>query len=167
MRKKTTIVLFSVCLLLITTISLVVFNLVYDAGHIYVGRIEIESKDQYRAFLDAISVVGVTVDALYIQNGGKDILIHIEELRIDDSKVPVVLVFVLRSRNHQVVNLDGVTKSYDEAGNLCDDTRELHDKLVYSVCMSMGGYGLTIGTWISRNGIYEVKKITQSTRKAI
>jgi len=166
MSKKIIIVLLSVCLLLITTISLVVFNIVYDAGHIYIGEIKIENQGQYHSFLDAIFVTGVTVAVLDIQPSGEDIPIYKESLWVDYPKLPVIIGFNLRSVRNPIVNLVGVKIYNNENGNPYDDTTELYDKTVYSVCMAMVGYGLTFGIWISRNGIYEVRKITQSTQKA-
>ena len=150
MKSKLTIL--SIALFLITTISLVMLNIYYHEPRKYIGHINIESQEQYHAFLDAIFVAGVSVNVLDLQTYpyiGKDIPTYREGLWVDYPELPIAIGFDLGSTKNPVANLVGVNM-YQNG----DETQ-----YVPYVAIFMVGYGLAAGAWISRKGIYQEQKV--------
>jgi len=155
MKSKLTIL--SIALFLITTISLVMLNIYYHEPRKYIGHINIESQEQYHAFLDAIFVAGVSVNVLDLQTYpyiGKDIPTYREGLWVDYPELPIAIGFDLGSTKNPVANLVGVNMYQNGFG-----IQLAVQHYVSYVAIFMIGYGLAIGAWISRKGIYQEQKV--------
>lgn len=144
----------SILVLLITTGGLLTFRLTYveEPSYSYIGEISIESQEEYHAFLDAIFVSSVTVNVLDIQPMGKDIPTTRTALWADYPSLPVVLGFDLNATGDPLGNLSNV-KIYSGVHGRVSEL----SLLTAVICII--GYPISIGLWISRKGIKEVRHI--------
>lgn len=145
-------VLLSLVMFLVTTVSLVVLLSAYQERVEYSGEIMIESQEQYHNFLNAIFIEGVGVNALYGQQGNTTSLpTQREALWVDfPYPLPAPMGFYLSAIHNPLADLAGVDLYGDMYGGA---TGRGYGRLVYSLSISMVGYSLTVGLWISKNGV--------------
>ncbi len=153
------IVLLSILVFLVTTAGLLFLNLTYHEECCrYAGWTAIDSQEQYRDFLDVIFINSVKVGSIEINSKVyKDV--GKEELQ-DKYQVsmPKLVGFdfnVLDGTGNPLKALSSIV--YYTVGEGVYGVQGLQ-RQIFSMVIFMMGYGIAIGLWLSRNGIYEVKK---------
>ena len=152
---RTKLILLSICLLLATTIGLVMFNISFKADTIYMGVITIESQEEYAAFVKALSAEDVKINGLYYPTDtpyGLTIR-YVPEGKHYAYFLPARIGFDVQSSKGDPTAYLGNTVYYTVVMDIVN-----HDsitQIILSLCIAAVGYGLAIGAWISRNGIYQ------------
>jgi len=152
------IILLSILVFLVTTAGLLSFNLTYHEECCrYSGWVAIDNQKQYQDFLDVIFIDSVKVGSIEI-NGKVYKNIGKEELQ-DKYQVsmPKLVGFdfnVLDGTGNPLKSLSSIV--YYTLGEGVYNVQS-QSRLIFNIIIFMIGYGIAIGLWISRNGIYEVR----------
>jgi len=154
---RTKLILLSICLLLATTAGIIAFNLSFKTDIIYMGEITIDNQEEYAAFAQALSRGDIKINGLYYPLDtpyGLQIT-YLPEGEYYAYSLPAHIGFDVQSSTGDPTAYLGNVVYYGEIMFIVNHGLT---KIVLLLCIAAVGYGLAIGAWISRKGIYQEQK---------